>query len=158
MMSTLALCVIGSMLLADGAVTINAAQQRPVMLVQFQSNLDNMDALFATLSVANKLHRQENDVVLFLDLKAVTLADREIKHLSASRRAEAKTLLDEFVARGGRIIVCPHCAKQIGLSSSSLRKGAVMTSKDELLQLRRLAEKIYEYHEPDKRETAKSSI
>lgn len=33
-----------------------------------------------------------------------------------------------------------------------------MTTKDELLQLRRLAERIYEYHEPEKRETTKSSI
>ncbi len=63
-----------------------------------------------------------NPTVIWLNSEGVRLADAKAKP------TEAKKMLEEFITKGGKVYVCPHCAKMLGVKE--LVKGAEYANPD----------------------------
>lgn len=66
---------------------------------------------FATVSL-----QRGNETIIWLNSEGVRLADAKAKP------AQAGKMLEEFISRGGKVYVCPHCAQMLGVKE--LVKGA----------------------------------
>ena len=137
---------IGSEPIREG-VDPTSITTKHLQLVRLCSKLDHEQAVLSTLSLANKLVQQGDEVVLFLDLESAPLGERTLQHLPVGIRDKVKKSLEAFVQRGGKMLVCPHCARRFDLKSDSLRIGATMTTSEELHILEDKAHRIFEYQE-----------
>ena len=83
----------------------------------------------------------------FLDLEGVRLADqRQPNDLRwGSNKSSLKSLYLVYVKAGGKVLVCPHCAKAQGLTRKSLRAGAKIAAPEQLATLLLEADKILDY-------------
>ncbi|MCS7171152.1 MAG: DsrE family protein [Aquificaceae bacterium] len=77
----------------------------------------NMALRFALISLG-----RGNETILWLNSEAVKLAD------SKSKPTEANKMLKEFISKGGKVYVCPHCAKVLGVKK--LVEGAQLGNPD----------------------------
>ena len=63
-----------------------------------------------------------NKTVIWLNSEGVRLADAK------GKPSQAGKMLQEFIAKGGKVYVCPHCAKMLGVKE--LIKGAEFGKPD----------------------------
>lgn len=131
-----------------GDVAPKTDPPKPLKLVQLSRAPSDTRVLLATLKLAKRLRDDGNDVVIFADLDASVIGDRTLRHVPAAQRDKVHRQLDTIVAAGIPVLVCPHCAKRFELGEDSLRKGATMTSRDELDALKDRADQIFEFREP----------
>ena len=83
------------------------------------------DRVAIPLVLANTALAGGGDVLLWLSLDAVELArSRSADKLEAISFPAVRELLDTFIENGGRIGVCPPCAKTHDLMEHSLVKNA----------------------------------
>ena len=121
---------------------------KPLKFVQINCNPRDAKTLISTLTLAQQLRERGNDVVVFADLEAAVIGERTLRHVPNDRRDEIRQLLDQLTAAGVKLLVCPHCAKQFDLGPTSLRRGASMTNRAQLDELKERADQIFEYREP----------
>ena len=119
-----------------------------LQLVRLSCGLEDEKAVLTTLNLANKLVQQGDEVVLFTDSKSAAIGDRTLRHLPEKLRDKVKRSLDTFIQGGGKLLVCPHCARRYDLTAPTLRQGATMTTSEQLHKLEEKADRIYEYKEP----------
>lgn len=68
------------------------------------------------LGFARKVQDTGTDVVVFLNVRAVTLANQGVpQHAQAMSGKTAHQMLAEIISEGGRVFVCPGCTEQAGL-------------------------------------------
>jgi predicted peroxiredoxin len=68
------------------------------------------------LGFARKVQDTGTDVVVFLNVRAVTLANQDVpQHVEAISGKTAHQMLAEIISEGGRVFVCPSCTQQAGL-------------------------------------------
>ncbi len=66
---------------------------------------------------ANKVMDQGHEVVVFLNVRAVTLAHRSIPQpVDPQRELTARDELTALMERGARVFVCPGCTLKAGMS------------------------------------------
>ena len=115
-------------------------------LVHLSSYTDNLHAVNMALKVATLMAEGGASVTLFVDLEGVRLADKRApQNLSWGTTAPIAELYMSFIAAGGKILVCPHCAKAIGLDQTNLRKGAMLGTHKDLQAAMLSADKIIDY-------------
>ncbi len=132
--------------LAEG--DLNQVATKPLKFVQLSCNLGDEKVLFSTLTVAQQLRERGNDVVVFADLEAAAIGERSLRHVPNDRRDEVRKRLDQLTDAGVKLLICPHCAKRFDFHSASLRRGASMTNREQLDELKERADQIFEYREP----------
>ncbi|MCS6875600.1 MAG: DsrE family protein [Aquificaceae bacterium] len=64
-----------------------------------------MAVRFATVSLG-----RGNQTVVWLNSEAVKIADAKAK-----KPTEATKMLKDFISKGGKVYVCPHCAQKLGI-------------------------------------------
>ena len=116
-------------------------------MVHLGHGTDDLHAVTMALSIATALAKQpDSKVTLFLDREGVRVADRrtpgDLRWGSSKTLAE---LYDAFVAAGGDVLVCPHCAAAAGLKASDLRKGAHMGTEQDVPSRMLAADRILDY-------------
>ena len=68
------------------------------------------------LGIARKIQNAGAKVVVFLNVRAVTLAIQNVpQHVEAMSGKTAHQMLAEIMSEGGRVFVCPGCHEQAGL-------------------------------------------
>jgi predicted peroxiredoxin len=68
------------------------------------------------LGFARNVQDTGTDVVVFLNVRAVTLANQDVpQHVEAMSGKTAHQMLAEIISEGGRVFVCPGCTEQAGL-------------------------------------------
>ncbi len=73
---------------------------------------------------ANKALEAGHDVVLFLNVRAVYLASTERQQDTfAAAGHTPQELLQAAMDKGGRVIICPMCMKQAGMSMDDVIEG-----------------------------------
>lgn len=73
---------------------------------------------------ANKALEAGHDVVLFLNVRGVYLASTERRQDTfAAAGHTPQELLQAAMDKGGRVIICPMCMKQAGMSMSEVIEG-----------------------------------
>lgn len=127
---------------------VSAAEGKKEQLVFHLSKFTNdIHAAFMAIKLAGLTVKKGADVVLFVDLDGVRIADkRQPQDMRWGQNPNGiDTYYKEFVENGGKVIVCPHCAKAAGLTESDLREGAVIGEEETLAELLLKADKIMDY-------------
>ena len=69
------------------------------------------------LGYANKAMDMGYELVVFLNVRAVTLAHRSVPQpVEPQRQMTARDELTALMARGARVFVCPSCTRRAGMS------------------------------------------
>ena len=108
---------------------------------------DDIHACFMALKVANLLQEQGASVTIFLDLEGVRLAARR-QALAFTWGADSPPLsqyYDEFTKGGGKILLCPHCAKSAKLNDPGLKRNAELATTAALGKMLLDADKVIDY-------------
>ena len=99
------------------APTFSQAQDvdtSPKVVINLTS--DDVWAGQMALGFARKVQETGIDVVVFLNVRAVTLANRDVpQHVEAMSGKTAHEMLAEIISEGGRVFVCSGCTEQAGL-------------------------------------------
>lgn len=116
--------LLGAWLLA-AASTPALAQNDRTLLVNLTT--DDVWTSQMAFGYANAVLDAGHDVVLFLNVRAVTLANADIpQHTEGLRGRTAREELAALLERGARIFVCGPCTEQAGLSPEDWIEGAEM--------------------------------
>lgn len=154
--SLLSVLVVG-MVVTVAAVTANradgqspAAKHRPPatqnILIHLGHSTDDIHAADMALHMGTNLLNHHAKVTLFLDREGVRLAD---SRLPIETLTWADNSIDEdlqaFLSAGGKILVCPGCAANAGLTPDLLRKGAMMATPDTVAAAILAADKVIDF-------------
>jgi len=152
--SKVAWAIIAAMILAAATLIISQpssatsqAKTRQKIVVHLSHYTDSSHAALMAVHFAQYLQEHGADVTLLLDVDGVHLADqRQVQSAATGTDAQISTYYDGFVKAGGKVLVCPHCAKIAGLTAQDLRPGAHL-GKDlgELADVLLAADKTLDY-------------
>lgn len=120
------------------------AQQVVVHLSHFT---DDLHRCFMALKVSGLMQEHGAKVTLFLDMEGVRLAQRR-QELSFTWGKDSPTLsdyYDKFIEGGGKVVLCPHCAKSAHVSGGGLRRNAEIATMPSLGKMLIDADKIMDY-------------
>ena len=100
-----------------GATTSGAlANDDRTLLINLTT--DDVSTSQMAFGYANAVLGAGYDVVLFLNVRAVTLANADIpQHVEGLRGQTARQELTSLMDRGARVFVCGNCTEQVGLSA-----------------------------------------
>lgn len=121
--------------------------QKQDVVVHLSHFTDDLHATFMAFKIATALQIKDASVTIFLDLEGARLAHNH-NNLSV-RWGDSETtlaqLFDPFIAAGGKMVVCPHCAHHVGVTATSLRKGVEIGTEDSIAKLFLDADKVIDY-------------
>ena len=118
------------------------------VFMKLDHGTDDLHAVLMTFKIAENLVKKGSKVTLFLNLEGVRIADKrqpiDLKWGMEGGHS-AQHLYDSFVKNGGTILVCPMCAKNVGITGKELRTGAKLTNEDEISSALLEADKSLSY-------------
>ena len=98
------------------------AEPTPTLVVHVTS--DDAWAGLKGLKFARNIQTAGGDVVVFLNVRAVTFANANVpQHAGAMSGQTAHDMIAEIVAAGGRVFTCPGCTRQAGLDVADRIEG-----------------------------------
>jgi len=102
-----------TLLVVPFASQAREANTAPTVVINLTS--DDVWTGQMALGFARKAQKTGADVVVFLNVRAVILANSKVpQHVEAMSGKTAHEMLAEIIAAGGRVFVCPGCTKQAG--------------------------------------------
>lgn len=115
MKSTLAFVVALTLLIAAPLSSLaKDAEPSPTLVVHVTT--DDAWTGLKGLTFARNAQTAGGDVVVFLNVRAVTFANADVpQHAGAISGKTAHDMIAEIIAAGGRIFACPGCTRQAGL-------------------------------------------
>jgi len=135
----------GDALLSTARAAPQQAAQK--VIVHLKQGTDNLHAVSMALEIATEMAKKGAKVTFLVDLEGVRLADSR-QPLGLRWGAQERTIgekYDGFVAAGGEVLVCPHCAEAVGLRASDLRKGAKIGTFEQIAGAVLAADKVLDY-------------
>lgn len=109
------------------------AQDEPTII--FNVTTDDVWTGQMALGLAKRMLDAGHDVVVFLNVRAVTLANSAVPpHTAAGPGLTAHEMIAGLLDAGGRVFVCPTCTVQAGLSADNWIEG-VEAGSPELIDL-----------------------
>ena len=120
------------------------AQKIVVHLKHFS---DDLHAAFMAIKLAGGMQAEGADVTIFVNLEGARFADARMPKdlLWGPSNKPISVYYEAFVKAGGKILVCPHCAKAAGMDTDQLRQGARVATEGEVVDLLLAADKILDY-------------
>ena len=84
------------------------------------------------IGFAQKSLEQGHPTTIFLNISAVNLASQKLpQHTNGMTGKTLQQMLQEFMAQGGTVLICPNCMKQVGIVETDLIQGVKMGSPHE---------------------------
>lgn len=122
-------------------------QSKQQIVVHLSHFTDDLHRCFMALKLATLMQRSGAEVSLFLDLEGVRLAERRqlLNMTWGSSSTPLATHYDNFVEAGGKILLCPHCAKSARIGDMALKRQAEIGSEEGIGKMLLEAEKILDY-------------
>ncbi|MCR9119932.1 MAG: DsrE family protein [bacterium] len=136
--------MVSSPLFADDEKPVAEKQQIVVHLSHFT---DDLHRTFMAFKVANLMQEYGADVTIFLDLEGVRLAERR-QSLELTWGKHSMTLAEyyeKYTDNGGKVVLCPHCAKSAHLSDLGLKRNAEIGTMPKLGKMLIDADKVIDY-------------
>lgn len=107
---------------------------------------DDLHAVTMGLGIAAGMAKEGAAVTLMLDLEGPRLADsRQSLDMRWGHSQTVEELYGAFLAAGGTVLLCPHCAHHAGLTDEFVRDGARIAAEGELPKLILAADKVLDY-------------
>jgi predicted peroxiredoxin len=103
------------------------------IIMHLTHSTDDLHAAFMALKLGTNLQKRGAQVMLVLTLEGVRIASRN-QPLDLRWGSGSMTLAqmyDDFVAAGGKVIVCPVCAEAVGITAANLRTGAQLAQENQ---------------------------
>lgn len=116
------------------------------VLIQMGHFTDDLHSAFMAMKIGVALRTAGAEVTLFANLEGIRALDsRQPFNMRWGHSKTFATHYDEFVAKGGRILGCPHCAKAAGIDGERLRESARIATEGEVAAMILAADKILDY-------------
>ena len=103
------------------------------IIMHLTHGTDDLHAAFMALKLGTNLQKRGAQVTLVLTLEGVRIASRN-QPLDLRWGSSPMTLAqmyDDFVAAGGKVMVCPACAEATGITAANLRNGAQLAQENQ---------------------------
>ena len=117
------------------------------ILIKVGSGTNDLHPPFMAFKIGKLLLEKNQEVTVFLNLEAVRLADKgqPLNLKWGTGRKDLLDLFEGFVQKGGKIVICPHCAKAAGVKQENLRSGAIFGNEAIMADLFLRADKVIDY-------------
>lgn len=145
--SVLGVSLVAAPSLVKAQSTIPETQETAVTSTQTAGlfvNLTTNDPWRSGMAInfAHESLKRGHPVTIFLNITAVNLASTTIpQHTNGMTGKTLQQMLQELIASGGTVIICPSCMKQSGISEAELIEGVQMGSP-EITQQQLFAENV----------------
>jgi predicted peroxiredoxin len=96
------------------------------------SPTDDPHAVTMALQLAGHALEDGRIVVLFFNVRAVSVPTNGLAEDLAFHAEPIKRLLADLITRGAEVHVCPHCMHALGVAPDDLVAGAVVTDREKL--------------------------
>lgn len=136
---------IGSSAKAEETSKVDGSGQKVV--VHLSHFTDDLHRCFMAVKVANLMQDYGAEVTLFVDLEGVRIAERkqELKFNWGPDSPSLAELYEKFAAGGGKVLVCPHCAKSAHVTDPGLKRNAQIATLPMLGKMLIEADKVMDY-------------
>lgn len=150
-------CIVLGLALALSASGFVAGQAGPAktatqpaqrILIHMKEYIAGVHETYMGLELADRLQRSGANVSVWLELRAVRLADDRLVREGVNPRPGSRSFSEiykSFIEHGGRVLACHHCAQFEGIGDENLRKGAKFVDVEEIAQFVLDADKILDY-------------
>ena len=117
------------------------------VVVHLSHFTDDLHRCFMALKVANLMQDYGAEVTIFLDLEGVRLAERkqELDFTWGPDSPKLSEHYEQFAAGGGKVLVCPHCAKSAHVTDPGLKRNADIATMPMLGKMLIEADKVMDY-------------
>lgn len=124
-----------------------SSQKRQHILIHMKEYVSEVHEAQMGLELADRLQSSGTQVTLWLELRAVRIADDRIDRRRNPQPGSRSfnEIYKSFVDHGGRILVCHHCAEFDEIGSEHVRAGARLVGVDDVAQAVIEADKILDY-------------
>jgi len=149
----LTLAVIATVGILSFSFANGSAEEQPApeskqhVVIHLSHFTDDLHRCFMALKVANLMQSHGAQVTIFLDLEGVRLAERRQK-LDLQWGVKSPPLseyYEEFTEAGGKLVICPHCAKSARLGDMGLKKMAEIGTMKRIGEMLIEADKVMDY-------------
>ncbi len=131
----------------DDAAKAVVPEREQSIVVHLSHFTDDLHRTFMALKTADLLVGEKVKVTLYLDLEAVRLAERR-QDLEVTWGKSPTTLNEiytRFTEKGGRVLLCPHCAHGARVEPIGTRAHALIATEAELRSMWLEADKVIDY-------------
>ncbi len=106
---------------------------KPAIVLNVTSGREDVHAVTMALQLAGHGLDDGRPVVVFLNVRAVDFARRDLSEAIAfDGNPPVKKMISALMGRGARVLVCPHCAKALGVGEDDIIDGAQMATRESL--------------------------
>jgi predicted peroxiredoxin len=106
---------------------------KPTVVVNITHGKDDLHAVSMAIGLASDAIAAGRRSIIFLNVHAPVLATADFPaNVKFADFPPVKEMLASFVAAGGELYVCGHCAAVLKIAESNLIKGAVVTKHGDL--------------------------
>lgn len=108
---------------------------KPTVVVNITRGKDDLHAVSMAIGLASDAIKAGRRSVIFLNVQAPVFATSDLSaDLKIADFPPVKEMIASFVAAGGELFVCGHCAAVTKVAESSLIKGAVVAQHGDLFK------------------------
>lgn len=131
----------------EGSKSHSEGSSQQTAVIHLSHFTDDLHRGFMALKIAKMMQHGGVATTLFLDIEGARLSDsrQSLDMRWGPSKAPLGELLESFIKSGGKVIVCPHCAKAAGIESKNVRRGAKIGTEEELATMLINADKIMDY-------------
>jgi predicted peroxiredoxin len=119
--------------LLAAAPSLVKSQSAPVVVINLTSGAEDLHSAWMGLSLARMSLEEKRDVVVFLNVRGPVFASRSKgARLAYRQHPRLSATLTGLAGRGARVLVCPLCARELGITEKDLIPGASFATKQSL--------------------------
>ena len=127
------LILLSIMLLSCQKSMENAKIPKPIMFFSLVSDpMIDPHSMTMGLQLANHSLEDGRTVVLFFNVKGVTVPTMNFDENISFHAQPIKQLLTDLIAKGAQVHVCPHCMEAMSIKSEDLLAEAKVTTREGL--------------------------
>jgi predicted peroxiredoxin len=105
------------------------------LLINVTHGRSDLHAASMGLGLAKTALEHGSPVVVFLNVDAAALADRELgAEVKYADFAPVADLLRDIIAKGGKVFVCAHCARLMKVDKDRLAPGIVLSEHGDIMK------------------------
>jgi uncharacterized protein len=112
-----------------------ATSAMPPILINLTHGKNDLHPACMAIKLAHTALKDGRSVVVFLSIEAPTLAAKTLgNNVQYADFPPVKKMLADFIAAGGRVMVCEHCAHLAKLGQEDIVDGATIITAGKLLK------------------------
>jgi predicted peroxiredoxin len=112
-----------------GKLAEQATLGKPTLVINLTAGTDDVHRAAMGLHLAEHGLAAEREVVVFFNVKAVELARGDLdESVALEGTGPVRALVAKLIAEGAQGLVCPMCAKEMGVTEADLAEGIQMIS------------------------------